>query len=146
VRGIAIDFPPGGSPVFDFSGPLVDFDTVVQDALINIGTTSGSDRIFGTQRGTTLKADGASGVLSVSSWAQNACNFASVEVLSFVQSTLSPGNPFQLQSLTLQCIGILPASGSAQLNASATSALGDARGVVFPIGGAQNALQSSESD
>lgn len=101
MRGTKINFGEGG-PVFDFETPAVDFETTVQNALVNVGTDLGSDNIY-TQRGTTLKKDGAQGKMINSAWAAQAASFAALDTLAFIQDTELQSNPFKLQAFTLRC-------------------------------------------
>jgi len=101
MRGSKINFSEGG-PVFDFSGPLIDFDCTVQNALVNVGTDNGSD-IYFLDRGTDLKKDGAQGRMINPAWTTQSANFAALRTLSFTQQTELQNNPFKLQSLTLRC-------------------------------------------
>ncbi len=101
MRGSKISFIEGG-PVFDFSGPLIDFNCTVQNALVNVGTDKGSD-IYFIDRGTDLKKDGTQGRMLNPAWTTQTANFAALRTLAFNQQTELQSNPFKLQAFTLRC-------------------------------------------
>ena len=101
MRGIRLAFDEDG-PRFEFSTPVSAFDSVVQNALVNVGTDLGSDPVFKT-RGTDLKRDGAHGRMATSIWANHSANFAALKTLAFIQQTDNQTNPFKLQEFELRC-------------------------------------------
>ena len=90
MRGTKIKFDASG-PTFDWSIYLVDFDTTVQNALVNVGTTLGSDPLY-PDRGTSLMQDAAQGRMVNKSWANHSANFAALATLAFIRRTDVPAN------------------------------------------------------
>lgn len=101
MRGIRLTFNENG-PRFNFSVPVRRFESTVQNALVNLGTDLGSDRVF-VERGTDLKRDGAHGRMATSVWANHSANFAALRTLAFIQQTDTPVNPYKLQDFSLKC-------------------------------------------
>ena len=124
MRGIRITFNEDG-PRFDFSRSVRGFESVVQNALVNVGTDLGSDPIF-TDRGTDLKRDGAHGRMATAIWANHSANFASLNTLAFIQQTDDETNPFKLQEFELRCEQVILTT--AVLNVRAVSSLGQVVG------------------
>ena len=104
MRAIRIKFDDGG-PSFDTVNVVKDFDTTVQNAVVNVGTDRGSDPWF-SNRGTDLKMDGAAGRMATTTWANHSANFAALRTLAFSQATEAENNPFKLQDFTLRCESI----------------------------------------
>lgn len=101
MNGIRLNFGEDG-PRFDFSRPVRDFDSTVQCALVNVGTSKGSDPVF-VDRGTDLKIDGAQGRMATEIWSNHSANFAALRTLSFVQQNDMESNSWKLQEFTLRC-------------------------------------------
>lgn len=101
MNGIRISFAEGG-PRFDFRTPIKEFYSTVQNALVNVGTDMGSDKIF-VERGTNLKRDGAQGRMATTVWSNHSANFAALRTLSFAQQNDQETNSWKLQSFTLRC-------------------------------------------
>jgi hypothetical protein len=120
MRGIRIAFDEGG-PRFNFSQPVGLFESVVQNALVNVGTNLGSDPIF-KDRGTDLKRDGAHGRMATSTWADHSANFAALRTLAFIQQTDTKTNPFKLREFDLRCDQVV--LDEVVLNVRAVSSLG----------------------
>jgi hypothetical protein len=99
MRGVKIDFT-GDQPVFDFTDTVQDFDTTVQNALVNLGTMINSDLLY-PDRGTYLMLDAVQGRMVNLQWANNSANFAAIKTIVFSQNNDLVGNPFILQTLTL---------------------------------------------
>ena len=117
MNGIRLSFNEGG-PRFDFSSPVKQFDSTVQNALVNVGTDRGSDPIF-LDRGTDLKIDGAQGRMATKIWANHSANFAALRTLSFIQQNDLETNSWKLQSFALRCEKLVNAT--AVLNVQAIS-------------------------
>jgi hypothetical protein len=124
MRGIRLTFNESG-PNFDFSTAVRRFDSTVQNALVNVGTDLGSDKVY-TTRGTDLKRDGANGRMSTAVWANHSANFAALRTLAFVQQTDIETNPFKLQEFTLRCQTVILTT--AVLEVQAVSTLGQVVG------------------
>lgn len=129
MRGIRINFAATG-PVFDFSAPARDFETTVQNALVNVATAAGSDPVF-TERGTELLLDAVSGRLVNNTWANHSANFAAVHTLVFSQTVDDPADPSSLQNFKLQSANIV--GQTLKLSAQATSVDGQKTGVLANI-------------
>ena len=129
MRGIRISFDSAG-PRFDFSVIARDFETTVQNALVNISTAAGSDPIY-PDRGTDLLLDGVSGRLINNTWANHSANFAAISTLVFSQSVDDPSDPHRLQNLTLQ--GAKIRGQTLMLSAQATAVDGQKMGILAKI-------------
>ena len=126
MRSSRIFFGPTG-PRFDFTRVLIGFDCTVQNALVNLGTDRGTDRVY-PSRGTDLKVDAAVGRMVNLTWANHTANFAALRTLEFIQQTDNQTNAFKLQDFKLISTGF---SGQRiKLNAQATSVIGETRGVI----------------
>lgn len=86
--------------MFDLSSTVNDFDTTVQNAIVNLGTTLGSDTLY-PDKGTNLLIDAAQGLMINLQWANNSANFAALKTMVFSQSNEMPGDPYGLQTLSL---------------------------------------------
>lgn len=117
MNGIRINFSADG-PRFDFTSTVRQFDSTVQNALVNVGTDRGSDPIF-SDRGTDLKLDGAQGRMATKIWANHSANFAALRTLAFVQQNEMETNSWKLQSFSLRCEKLVNAT--AVLNVQAVS-------------------------
>lgn len=124
MNGIRLSFGEAG-PVFDFRTPVREFYSTVQNALVNVGTSLGSDKVF-VERGTDLKLDGAQGRMATKVWANHSANFAALRTLSFVQQNDQETNSWKLQSFTLRCEKLV--LDTVTLNVQAVSAGGQVVG------------------
>lgn len=125
MRALRINFEASG-PVFDFSSPLVDFDTTVQNALVTLGTDAGSDPIF-PDRGTALLLSATSGMMVNQVYANHAGNFAALDVLAFIQETELQANPYKMQNFTLVSTSLT--NDNVIFTAQATGVNGEIRGI-----------------
>ena len=117
MRGIILDFTQA-KPVFDFSAPLIDFDTTVQNAMVNLTTRQGSDQLY-ADAGTNIQIDAARGQMINTVWANHSSNFAALAVLNFSQKTELQANPFKMQNFQLICLDLN--GQSADFSITATS-------------------------
>ncbi len=124
MNGIRLNFSEGG-PRFDFSRPVKEFNSTVQNALVNVGTALGSDKVF-VERGTDLKIDGAQGRMATTVWSNHSANFAALRTLSFVQQNDQETNSWKLQAFTLRCEKLV--LDTVTLNVQAVSAGGQVVG------------------
>jgi hypothetical protein len=99
MRGVKIDFT-GAAPVFDFSNTVQDFNTTVQNSMVNLATQIGSDTLY-PDKGTNLLMDAVQGLMINQQWANNSANFAAIKTIVFSQNNDLPGDPFSLQTLSL---------------------------------------------
>ena len=100
MRGIKLNFF-GGTPVFDFSDTVKDFDATVQNALVNLGTDLGTDPLY-PDRGTYLLKDALQGRMINLQWANHAANFAAMRTMVFSKANELPSNPNALQTLSVK--------------------------------------------
>jgi len=129
MRGVKINFDANG-PSFDFTAPLRDFETTVQNALVNVATDAGSDPVY-PDRGTDLLLDGVSGRLINNAWANHSANFAAIKTLVFSQSVDKPSDPHRLQNFKLKNAQIT--NQSLKLSAQATAADGQVTGIIAAV-------------
>ena len=125
---VALQFSNGGSapPVFDFTTTVQGFATTVQNTMVCMGTSLGSDQIF-TDRGTTILADANQGGLTDVNSANQSASFAANDALIFTQLNDDPNNPYRLTSLALNTVSM--AGQVLNLSVTAQDANGDSIGV-----------------
>lgn len=88
MEGIKIVFEEAGARL-DFTAPVTGFDTTVQCVLVNIGTTTGTDKIY-PERGTRLLVAGLVGKLFSRNQAVRESNFAAAQAKIFVEQSTPP--------------------------------------------------------
>ena len=98
--GSQIIFGKYGKPVFDWTGVVSDFDATVQNAMVYLGTESGSNGLY-LEQGTPLLLNAARSSLVNTSAAQAACNLAANRVLLFSQQN-NGRDTDRLAKLTLE--------------------------------------------
>lgn len=128
MRGVKLSFTEHGAD-FDWSAPARDFDAVVQNALVNVGTELGSDPIF-PSRGTSLLLDAVRGKMVNTIWAMHTANFAALATLAFSRQT-NGTDPHGLRHFKLQLKSLV--SQHADLLVQATSSTGEVRGELVSI-------------
>lgn len=111
MRGMAINFT-GNSPMFTFTAPAVDIETIAQNAMVNLGTQKGSDPLY-ADRGTDLLDSAVQGRMINTNYANQVAAFAALDTLVFAQTQDNPLDPnrtanvellatkLELQSVTL---------------------------------------------
>jgi hypothetical protein len=115
MNGLKIDFSSAGGPKLDLASSIEGAYTSVQNALVNIATSQGSDSIF-EDRGTNLLAQALQGRLVNLQAAQVASNFAAVDTTYFLATTETS----QIPAERIQRIGLAPVvfnTNSLQLDA-----------------------------
>jgi len=127
MRGVRINFNAGS---FDFTSPTRDFETSVQNALVNVSTDQGSDPIY-PDRGTNLLLDGVSGRLINNTWANHSANFAAVQTLVFCQSVDDPADSHRLSNFTLSQAQIV--GQKLTLSSQAVAADGQRAGIITEV-------------
>lgn len=83
MEGLALDFIKTGA-VLAVNSKVSDFNTIVQNGMVNIGTENGSDPLYPT-RGTKLYASGVVGALTTFEEAYHASNFAALDTTFFLK-------------------------------------------------------------
>lgn len=104
-HSIEIAFQPGGGLALNLSGTVEGFKAVVQNALVNLLTESGSDQLF-TDRGTTLFYRALGGGIFNYRTATHACNFAAVDTLFFSREYETADTADKLNRLDLEPSGL----------------------------------------
>lgn len=127
MRGVRINFNEGS---FDFGAPARDFETSVQNALVNVATDLGSDPLY-PDRGTNLLLDGVSGRLINNAWANHSANFAAVQTLVFAQQVDDQADPHRLQNFLLANAQIT--GQKLTLEAKAVAADGQRTGLITEV-------------
>jgi len=127
MRGVRIDFNNGS---FDFNAPARDFETAVQNALVNVATDLGSDPLY-PDRGTNLLLDGVSGRLINNAWANHSANFAAVQTLVFCQTVDDSADTHRLQNFLLAQANIV--GQKLTLSAQAVAADGQRTGLITEV-------------
>jgi len=126
MKGLAIDFSAGG-PKLNTVVAVEGFYTTVQNGMVNVGTTQGSDPIYPT-RGTQLLRTALDGGIVNYTAARHASNFAALSALTFITSNEDAGATETLVDVTLAPaeLDILHLKVDAQF----TSSLGTVVGIV----------------
>jgi hypothetical protein len=127
MRGIAIDFVKEGA-VLSVTRQVTDFDTIVQNSLVNCGTVAGSDPLY-SGRGTELYS-GSDLIGRVTTYedAYHASNFAALDTLNFMRaSDYDDDEHEKIQSVALEPIKYEGAQ--LNLNAVVTGSNGTRRGI-----------------
>lgn len=108
MKGLKIDLSSPEGPRLDPYTVVDGFDATVQNAMLLVGTSQGSNRIFPDQ-GTNLLKRSISGVMIDNKAAEHECNFAATDVLFF-------GRPFDSadESVRLQLVKLSPLSLAGQ--------------------------------
>lgn len=86
VKSLRINFKADGASL-DFNSSVDGVDCEIQNALVNIGTEKGSDKIH-PQRGTALLGEAVRGAIIDLSSARHSSNFAALYTLSFIKNSL----------------------------------------------------------
>ena len=92
TKGIKIFFDGKDNTVFDFRSSVTGKELLAQQVLVNIATDAGSDPLYPT-RGTTLHRDSINGLTINKVEAQHTGNFAALDTLMFVSSTMQEAEP-----------------------------------------------------
>lgn len=121
----------GDNTGFDFSEPVLDFESIIQDALVNTATIRGSDPIY-EDRGTNLLSEAVKGNLIDINSAIHASNFASIDTLLFMRQTEDNlTNPLRLSMYELQPVNFT--YSGLQLNATFISSDGETIGTSVEV-------------
>lgn len=83
MEGLAINFVKSGA-LLAVGSKVSDFNTIVQNGMVNIATEAGSDPIYAT-RGTELYSAGVLGALTTYDEAYHASNFAALDTSFFLK-------------------------------------------------------------
>lgn len=130
MQGIFISFQASGGTI-NWGTSVQGFDAVVQNALVNIATDLGSDRVL-PAKGTELYRQGASGALSDLAAAGHASNFAALATLFFSRASDVDGTAEErLKEIRLNPVFF--GLQRAELNGQFTGTLGSARGVTATL-------------
>jgi len=129
MKGLKLIFHTGGAD-FDFTTPVEDFDCLIQNSLVNIGSMKGTDRVF-PDAGTNLFRSALNGALLDTTAAAHASNFAALSTLNFVQANDYSDDPNPLVGIILR-----PATFSRQrltVDAQFTAADGTVKGILSTL-------------
>ena len=130
MQGIRLSFSATGCS-FDFSSPITNsFNSIVQNALVNIATGQGTDKIF-PAKGTTLYSQALSGVIVDINTATHVSAFASVDTLFFSSSQKVPSDTEVLVGVEIAPVSIT--GGHLSTEVQFTSSLGNVVGILQPI-------------
>jgi hypothetical protein len=88
MKGIRIDFDKEEGPSFNFEEPIEDFSALIQNALVNVGTSKGSDLGY-PDKGTSLLKEAVSGFLTSDIAIVNQSKFAAIDTLFFSRQNSS---------------------------------------------------------
>lgn len=80
---------------------ISEFDCTIQNCLVNLGTTKGSDTVF-LEKGTKLFARALAGVMINQQEADHTCNFAALDTLFFTNEYDPNIGQERLQDFRLQ--------------------------------------------
>jgi hypothetical protein len=99
VKGLKLNFDPEGASI-SLNEIVEGFDAVVQNALVVIGTSQGSDKML-PDKGTKLLEYGVKAMIINRISAIHAANFASIDALFFSRTYESPRETDKLASIEL---------------------------------------------
>lgn len=85
MRGLRLDFKDNGKVSIDFETSIDDFDSTIQNAVVNTVTEKNSDSIY-SKRGTSLKKDLLTGGMLTNNM-YHICNFAAADTTTFTNET-----------------------------------------------------------
>ena len=101
MRGLRLKFKDNKIEI-DFNSPLETvFDCLTQNAVVNVATPKGSDKVF-TTKGTDFFNTAVSGGIFNATSASHAANFAAYESKVFINSTLPLDQTEILESFILE--------------------------------------------
>ena len=100
IKGIKLDFTADGVRILT-DDTVEDFNALVQNCLVNIATTKGTDRIF-PEKGTDLLKDGVVGLLTSTGAVVASSTFASVNTLFFIRETDYDDTEESIENITLE--------------------------------------------
>jgi hypothetical protein len=89
MKGIRLDLEQSGAK-FNFDEPIEDFSALIQNCLVNVGTSKDTDRVF-EEKGTDLLKDAVSGLLVDPGGIAGSAQFASVDTLFFIRDNTPDG-------------------------------------------------------
>lgn len=126
MKGIRLIFGENGV-TYDFTTPVEGFEATVQNALVNLGTQVGTDRMF-PDRGTDLLKTGLSGAIVDLNTAGHASSLAALDTLFFSRTWEQAGveeklariqlRPLSLQDRSLLLEGIFVSTAGKQIGVS----------------------------
>lgn len=90
----------GGLATFDLVTPLTGVECDIQNAMVNVLTTAGTDSVY-PAKGTNLLRDATRGALVDMNACNHISNFAAASTLRFGRSVDYADNPEKLTSFTL---------------------------------------------
>jgi hypothetical protein len=100
MRGIRLDFSSASGADLDLGSVVDGFETIVQNAMVEVGQKTGSDIIY-TKKGNELQNKAASGGLSTFERLGSEANFISIKITDFLNDTDDPDNEDKLLRLSL---------------------------------------------
>ena len=102
MRGLSISFTTPGACTVSTGTQVSGFEATVQNAMVNLGTDRGTDKVYqgkGTELLQTAVRDGLPGARA----AQHAANFAAVDTLFFSRET-----DLKTEDTSLQGVSLVP--------------------------------------
>lgn len=100
MKGLKLDITTPGGCVVDPSGYVEGLGCTVQNAMVNLGTDRGTDRVL-SDKGTDLLKTAVSSGLPSRNLAQHIANFASIDTLFFSRAADRVTDGDSLQGITL---------------------------------------------
>jgi hypothetical protein len=85
MRGLRLDFKDSGKVSINFRTSIDDFDSTIQNAVVNVVTEKNSDSTY-SKRGTSLKKDLLSGGMLTNNM-YHICNFSAADTTTFTNVT-----------------------------------------------------------
>ena len=129
MRTLRLLFSKAGAS-FDLVPLEGDFECSVQNALVNLGSVQGGDKVF-PDKGTDLLKTAVSGALFDLNSANHASNYAALDTLAFSKAADYQDNPEPITGMTLK-----PATftgGVLTLDVKFTSSRGRTSGVITTL-------------
>jgi hypothetical protein len=100
MRGIRLDFSSSSGAYLDLGGVVEGFETIVQNAMVEVGQKSGSDIIY-LEKGNQLQNKAASGGVSTFERLGSEVNLMSIQITDFLNDTDDIDNEDKLMRLSL---------------------------------------------
>ena len=100
MKGIRVNFSEDGASI-DFNSTVNNFYSLVQNAVVNVGTKSGTDAVY-PDKGTSFFDNAVKSGINTLLEASHSSNFAADETMAFYQKTNETKIESQLSVFRLQ--------------------------------------------
>jgi hypothetical protein len=129
IRGIKVGFDADGAKILT-EETVQDFNALVQNCLVNIATSQGSDLVY-PEKGTELLKDGVLGFLTNTGAVVASSSFASTDTLFFIRQTDYEDTEESIEEILLEPVNF--EVNFLELQSQFTSTQGQVIGLLTPI-------------